>query len=103
MKSFLDWLDVRGFRFDTADDRTIDPDPKISRYLETVAGIELTLDDLGDYYDHHSVAEAVNAALAADHVDERFHAVATGDQDAAYLFATPAAVRRARDELDLPW
>jgi len=65
--------------------------------------VQVTLEDLGDYYDHRGVAEAVNAVLEADGVDERFHAVATGDQDAAYVFATPEAVRRARDELDLPW
>jgi hypothetical protein len=82
----------------------------ISRSVGTYAAFEIgnqlfqvTLEDLGDYYDHRGVAEAVNAALAAGDVDERFHAVATGDQDAGYILAAPAAVRRACDELDLPW
>ena len=41
----LDWMDILGFRFTSADDSDVDSDPRISRYLETKEDV-LTLDEL---------------------------------------------------------
>ena len=41
----LDWMRVLGFRFSSADHNTVDPDPRISRYLETKEE-PISLDDL---------------------------------------------------------
>jgi uncharacterized protein (TIGR04141 family) len=57
----LDWMEILGFRFtsDGGAAADVDPDPRISRYLSSVAGRELDLDDLK--------SDRMVAIRAADH------------------------------------
>jgi uncharacterized protein (TIGR04141 family) len=74
----LDWMDLLGFRFTTADaDDDIDADPRITRYLETTSG-PLSLEQLksdrlvalrasdGQVLDHWSVHKSIVFELESD-------------------------------------
>jgi hypothetical protein len=54
-------------------------------------------EDRGDWYDVGSVAAAVDRALSDAGRSERFVALQTGGQDAAYLFGDPGAITRAAE------
>ncbi len=76
--------------------------PYTVRFLDNGRVYRFGAENLGDWYDVRAVVGALNLALATAGRRERYIGMETGGQDAAYVFADPAAFRAFAAKYMLP-